>query len=45
MKFNENPLYLLLDPNTDKESQDLPVTMYESEIHIQNGNIKYFIII
>lgn len=33
-EFNESPLYLLLDPIAATKSKDLPITIYESELHI-----------
>jgi len=36
LPFNESPLYLLLNPNPDSRSRDLPVTIFESELHIIN---------
>jgi COP9 signalosome complex subunit 6 len=35
--FNESPLYLLLDPTPKPGSRDLPVTIYETEVHMVNG--------
>lgn len=32
--YNENPLLLLLDPHHDERSKDLPVSLYESELHM-----------
>jgi COP9 signalosome complex subunit 6 len=38
MEFNESPLFLLLDPSKqDENSKKLPVSLFESELHILNG--------
>eukprot|EP01102_Stenamoeba_stenopodia_P008075 TRINITY_DN2291_c0_g1_i1.p1 TRINITY_DN2291_c0_g1~~TRINITY_DN2291_c0_g1_i1.p1 ORF type:complete len:299 (-),score=49.64 TRINITY_DN2291_c0_g1_i1:125-1021(-) len=37
-QFNENPLYLVLDPLAATHSKEIPITIYESELHIINNN-------
>jgi COP9 signalosome complex subunit 6 len=39
MEFNESPLFLLLDPVSKGLStkKKLPLTLYESELHMLNG--------
>jgi len=37
LPFNESPLYLVLNPIPDPKNRDLPVTIYESELHMVNG--------
>ncbi|XP_047339253.1 COP9 signalosome complex subunit 6a-like [Impatiens glandulifera] len=38
MDINENPLYVLLNPSINHMQKDLPLTIYESELHIIDGN-------
>jgi Maintenance of mitochondrial structure and function len=33
-KYNERPLYLMLDPSLSQSSRDLPLTLYEETIHV-----------
>ncbi|EIE22810.1 Mov34-domain-containing protein [Coccomyxa subellipsoidea C-169] len=35
--FNESPVYLLLDPDMNRTHKDLPVSLYESELHLIDG--------
>lgn len=37
MDINESPIYVLLDPATSQLQKDLPVTVYESELHVIEG--------
>eukprot|EP00898_Chlorokybus_atmophyticus_P006793 jgi/Chlat1/7114/Chrsp57S06799 len=37
MEHNESPVYLLLDPIPSHTSKDLPITIYESELHVIDG--------
>ncbi|KAK9904115.1 hypothetical protein WJX75_004893 [Coccomyxa subellipsoidea] len=37
MHFNESPVFLLLDPNMNRTHKDLPVSLYESELHVIDG--------
>ncbi|KAA3471525.1 COP9 signalosome complex subunit 6a-like [Gossypium australe] len=37
MDINESPLYVLLNPAINPAQKDLPVTIYESELHIIDG--------
>ncbi len=36
MRFNESPLYLLLDPLVSHATQGLPLQLFESELRIIN---------
>lgn len=38
MELNESPLLMVLDPRLDPTSKDLPVTLYETEMHVIDGN-------
>lgn len=40
MKFNEAPLFLLMNPNPAQGSKELPVLIHESEAHILDGRSK-----
>jgi len=33
-KYNERPLYLLLDPGMNEDARELPITFYTEEIHV-----------
>lgn len=37
MDINESPLYVLLNPFINHAQKDLPITIYESELHIIDG--------
>ncbi|KAK3013344.1 hypothetical protein RJ639_008337 [Escallonia herrerae] len=37
MDINESPVYLLLNPSINHAQKDLPVTIYESELHVIDG--------
>ncbi|KAL4437304.1 hypothetical protein ABPG75_004443 [Micractinium tetrahymenae] len=37
MEVNESPVFLRLDPSRDPSQKDLPVCLYESELHVLNG--------
>ncbi|KAL8161172.1 hypothetical protein V2J09_012661 [Rumex salicifolius] len=37
MDINESPLYVLLNPNINHAQKDLPVTIFESELHVIDG--------
>ncbi|CAL8470813.1 g10355 [Coccomyxa elongata] len=37
MNFNESPVFLLLDPNMNRTHKDLPVSLFESELHVIDG--------
>ncbi|KAK6776979.1 hypothetical protein RDI58_023696 [Solanum bulbocastanum] len=37
MDVNESPLYVLLNPSINHAQKDLPITIYESELHIIDG--------
>nr|KJB22199.1 hypothetical protein B456_004G034800 [Gossypium raimondii] len=37
MDINESPLYVLLNPAINPAQKDLPVTIYESELHVIDG--------
>ncbi|KAK1310947.1 COP9 signalosome complex subunit 6a [Acorus calamus] len=38
MDINESPVYVLLNPAINHATKDLPVTIYESELHVIEGN-------
>jgi len=38
MTYNESPLFLLLDPLAASTSKELPITIFESELHIINDS-------
>eukprot|EP00897_Mesotaenium_endlicherianum_P004806 jgi/Mesen1/4353/ME000022S03643 len=38
MEFNESPIYLLLNPAVNLAGKDLPITIYENELHVIDGN-------
>jgi len=33
-KYNERPLYLMMDPNKQGEQRELPITVYEQTVHV-----------
>lgn len=35
-KYNESPFFLQMQPSPDAEAKDLPVSLYESEMHMVN---------
>jgi COP9 signalosome complex subunit 6 len=35
--INESPLYMLLDPTINHGAKDLPITIFESELHVIEG--------
>ncbi|KAI7842094.1 hypothetical protein COHA_004289 [Chlorella ohadii] len=37
MEINESPVFLRLDPSKDAAQKDLPVYLYESELHVLEG--------
>ncbi|GMH05899.1 hypothetical protein Nepgr_007739 [Nepenthes gracilis] len=37
MDVNESPVYVLLNPSINHAQKDLPVTIYESELHVIDG--------
>ncbi|KAL6203606.1 hypothetical protein ACLB2K_027306 [Fragaria x ananassa] len=37
MDINENPVYVLLNPVINPAQKDLPITIYESELHVIDG--------
>lgn len=37
MDINESPVYVLLNPSINPAQKDLPVTIYESELHVIDG--------
>ncbi|VFQ91716.1 unnamed protein product [Cuscuta campestris] len=37
MDINESPVYVLLNPSINHAQKDLPVTIYESEMHVIDG--------
>ncbi|KAK6947169.1 Rpn11/EIF3F, C-terminal [Dillenia turbinata] len=37
MDINESPVYVLLNPSINHAQKDLPVTIYESELHVIDG--------
>ncbi|KAL4855882.1 COP9 signalosome complex subunit 6a [Chlorella vulgaris] len=37
MDLNESPIFLRLDPRCDPTQKDLPVHLYESELHVLDG--------
>uniref|UniRef100_A0A7S0N1E2 COP9 signalosome complex subunit 6 n=1 Tax=Pyramimonas obovata TaxID=1411642 RepID=A0A7S0N1E2_9CHLO len=37
VEINESPIYMRLDPVITPASKDLPITLYESEVHIIEG--------
>lgn len=37
MDINESPIYVLLNPAINHTQKDLPVTIYESELHVIDG--------
>jgi len=41
MKFNESPLYLLLDPHPDPLSRELPIVLLEAELKIVDDHPTY----
>lgn len=40
MKFNQAPLFLLMNPNPAQGSKELPVLIHESEAHMLDGRSK-----
>lgn len=40
MKFNQAPLFLLMNPNPAQGSKELPVLIHESEAHTLDGRSK-----
>jgi COP9 signalosome complex subunit 6 len=40
MKYNESPYFLLMHPSPDSEAKDLPVAIYESEMHTVDDEMK-----
>ncbi|KAL7130662.1 hypothetical protein ABFS83_13G149800 [Erythranthe nasuta] len=38
MDINESPVFILLNPSINHAQKDLPVTIYESEMHVIDGN-------
>lgn len=34
MNYNERPLYLMMDPGAPEDSRELPIAIYEEEVHI-----------
>eukprot|EP00250_Pteridium_aquilinum_P009092 c18437_g1_i1 orf=248-1153(+) len=37
MEINESPVYMLLNPAINHAQKDLPITIYESELHVIDG--------
>ncbi|XP_020083308.1 COP9 signalosome complex subunit 6a [Ananas comosus] len=37
MDINESPVYVVLNPSINHSQKDLPVTIYESELHVIDG--------
>ncbi|CAA2997532.1 COP9 signalosome complex subunit 6a [Olea europaea subsp. europaea] len=37
MDINESPIYVLLNPSINHAQKDLPITIYESELHVIDG--------
>ncbi|XP_072986625.1 COP9 signalosome complex subunit 6a [Typha latifolia] len=37
MDINESPVYVILNPSINHSQKDLPVTIYESELHVIDG--------
>ncbi|KAL2609792.1 hypothetical protein R1flu_028365 [Riccia fluitans] len=37
MDINESPIYILLNPAINHAQKDLPITLYESELHVIEG--------
>ncbi|KAI4366232.1 hypothetical protein MLD38_022131 [Melastoma candidum] len=37
MDINESPVYVILNPSINHAQKDLPVTIYESELHVIDG--------
>ncbi|KAL0328623.1 UNVERIFIED_CONTAM: COP9 signalosome complex subunita [Sesamum calycinum] len=37
MDINESPVYVLLNPSINPAQKDLPITIYESELHVIDG--------
>mmetsp|Transcript_7095 Transcript_7095/g.8185 ORF Transcript_7095/g.8185 Transcript_7095/m.8185 type:complete len:300 (-) Transcript_7095:693-1592(-) len=37
-EINESPVYMLMDPNIIPGGKDLPITLYESELHVIEGS-------
>lgn len=38
MEINESPIYLLMDSSINHANKDLPIRIYESELHVIEGN-------
>ncbi|KAJ1702448.1 hypothetical protein LUZ63_002227 [Rhynchospora breviuscula] len=38
MDINENPIYVLLNPAIIHSQKDLPISIYETELHVIDGN-------
>lgn len=38
LEINESPVYMMLNPMITPTSKELPITLYESEMHIIEGN-------
>jgi len=36
LEYNESPLYLVLNPHIPPTAKELPITIYESELHVVN---------
>jgi COP9 signalosome complex subunit 6 len=39
-KYNERPLYLLLSQNSTINDRDLPITIYEQQVHVVQGQAR-----
>uniref|UniRef100_A0A7S1X038 COP9 signalosome complex subunit 6 n=1 Tax=Tetraselmis chuii TaxID=63592 RepID=A0A7S1X038_9CHLO len=37
MEVNESPVFLMLNPKINPEAKDLPISLYESELHFLDG--------
>ncbi|KAJ5075612.1 cop9 signalosome complex subunit 6 [Anaeramoeba ignava] len=44
LEFNDNPFYLLFDPKPAENIQELPITIFESELKIIDGSPKIFFV-
>jgi COP9 signalosome complex subunit 6 len=44
LKYNERPLFLLLDPSLQSNSKDIPVSLYEEEVYVrQDQSVTEFV--
>lgn len=44
MELNESPIFLLLNPKLDNTRKDIPVSLYETELHVVDGAPSFFFV-